>query len=152
MAYREPLGAVLFDMDGTLVDSEKVWDVGLTELAHRYGGKLSARARTRMVGTSMAESMTILHADLDQPWRDPADSVAWLEDRVKELFADGLVWRPGAAELLADVRAAGIPMALVTATSRHLVEVALQTTAAHTSRPWCAATRWTRPSRIRCRT
>ena len=92
-------------MDGTLVDSEKVWDVGLTELAQRYGGALSADARTRMVGTSMAESMSILHGDIGQPWRDPVASVAWLEERVKELFGAGLVWRPGAAALLGvDVR------------------------------------------------
>jgi HAD superfamily hydrolase (TIGR01509 family) len=121
------LEAVLFDMDGTLVDSEKVWDVGLRELARRYGGELSAPARTRMIGTSMAESMEILHADIDQPWRDPYTSVTWLEARVRDLFANGLVWRPGARELLAEVRAAGIPSALVTATRRHLVEVALTT-------------------------
>ncbi len=114
-------------MDGTLVDSEKVWDVGLTELAGRYGGVLSAVARARMVGTSMAESMSILHDDLGQPWRDPDASVAWLEDRMRELFAAGLVWRPGAAELLARLSAAGVPMALVTATRRHLVDVALET-------------------------
>jgi HAD superfamily hydrolase (TIGR01509 family) len=117
----------LFDMDGTLVDSEKVWDVGLTELAQRYGGALSADARTRMVGTSMAESMSILHGDIGQPWRDPVTSVAWLEERVKELFGAGLVWRPGAAELLSELRTAEVPMALVTTTRRHLVEVALQT-------------------------
>jgi HAD superfamily hydrolase (TIGR01509 family) len=121
------LAAVLFDMDGTLVDSEKVWDIGLAELAARYGGVLSAAARASMVGTSMAESMEILHADLDQPWRDPVDSVTWLEARVFELFGDGLVWRPGARELLAEVRAAGVPTALVTATRRHLVDVALVT-------------------------
>jgi HAD superfamily hydrolase (TIGR01509 family) len=121
------LEAVLFDMDGTLVDSEKVWDVGLRELARRYGGELSAAARTRMVGTSMAESMDILHNDITQPWRDPYTSVAWLERRVSELFAEGLIWRPGARELLAAVRAAGIPTALVTATRRHLVDVALGT-------------------------
>jgi HAD superfamily hydrolase (TIGR01509 family) len=121
------LAAVLFDMDGTLVDSEKVWDVGLTELAQRYGGAISAAARARMVGTSMALSMEILHDDIGQPWRDPHESVSWLEERVKELFHDGLIWRPGAAELVAEVRAAGIPMALVTATRRHLVDVALRT-------------------------
>jgi HAD superfamily hydrolase (TIGR01509 family) len=121
------LAAVLFDMDGTLVDSEKVWDVGLAELAHRYGGTLSAPARAAMVGTSMAESMTILHTDIGQPWRDPTESVHWLEERVKDLFADGLVWRPGAEELLTAVTAAGIPAALVTATRRHLVDVALET-------------------------
>jgi HAD superfamily hydrolase (TIGR01509 family) len=125
------LDAVLFDMDGTLVDSEKVWDVGLRELARRYGGELSAPARTRMVGTSMAESMDILHTDISQPWRDPEESVTWLENRVCDLFAEGLSWRPGARELLAEVRAAGIPAALVTATRRRLVEVALGTIGAH---------------------
>lgn len=121
------LAAVLFDMDGTLVDSEKVWDVGLSDLAALYGGVLSAAARQSMVGTSMAETMTILHHDLAQPWRDAAESVAWLESRVMDLFAEGLVWRPGARGLLAEVRAAGVPTALVTATRRALVEVALRT-------------------------
>lgn len=119
--------AVLFDMDGTLVDSEKVWDVGLIELAERYGGRLSQAARAAMVGTSMIDSMDILHTDIGQPWRDPERSVDWLEERVKELFVDGLVWRPGAVELLAELRAAGVPLALVTATRRHLVDVALRT-------------------------
>jgi HAD superfamily hydrolase (TIGR01509 family) len=122
-----PLAGVLFDMDGTLVDSEKVWSVGLDELAAHYGGTLSAPARAAMVGTSMAESMQILHTDLGQPWRDPRHSVEWLEARVAELFADGLAWRPGAARLLAELGAAGVPMALVTATRRPLVEVALRT-------------------------
>lgn len=125
------LAGVLFDMDGTLVDSEKVWDIGLDELAARYGGRLSAPARHSMVGTSMAESVRILHEDLGQPWRDAADSVHWLETRVKELFAEGLVWRPGAQRLLAELSTAGIACALVTATRRHLVEVALGTIGAH---------------------
>jgi HAD superfamily hydrolase (TIGR01509 family) len=121
------LAAVLFDMDGTLVDSEKVWSVGLNELAARYGSALSGWARQAMVGTSMAESMTILHADIGLPELDVPASVRWLEERVKELFAQGLEWRPGARELLAAVRAAGVPTALVTATRRRLVEVALAT-------------------------
>jgi HAD superfamily hydrolase (TIGR01509 family) len=121
------LEAVLFDMDGTLVDSEKVWDVGLLELAQRYGGTLSAPARARMVGSSMADSMAILHEDIGQPWRDVGESLVWLEERVKGLFADGLVWRPGALELLREVTTAGVPAALVTATRRHLVDVALET-------------------------
>ena len=117
---------VLFDMDGTLVDSEKVWSVGLDELAAHLGGELSDAARRAMVGTNMAQSMAILHDDVGVV-ADPAQSVRWLEERVAELFAGGLVWRPGAADLLAAVRAAGIPTALVTATHRHLVEVALIT-------------------------
>ncbi|WP_203900393.1 HAD family hydrolase [Virgisporangium aliadipatigenens] len=122
---------MLFDMDGTLVDSEKVWSVGLAELAVHHGGTLSDAARHAMVGTNMAESMRILHEDLGRPDLDDAYSVEWLERRVAELFAAGLLWRPGAADLLTAVRAAGIPAALVTATSRHLVEVALETIGAH---------------------
>ena len=119
--------AVLFDMDGTLVDSEKVWDVALHELAEHAGGTLSHPARLAMIGSSMASSMQILREDLGQPHRDEAADVAWLEQRVEELFAKGLVWRPGALELLRAVRAAGLPTALVTSTGRRLVEVALDT-------------------------
>ncbi|MEV4708077.1 HAD family phosphatase [Actinoplanes sp. NPDC049316] len=118
---------MLFDMDGTLVDSEKVWDVALHELAAHAGGKLSESARLAMIGSSMATSMRILRDDLGQPHRDEAADVAWLEHRVEELFAEGLVWRPGAMELLLAVRAAGLPTALVTSTGRRLVEVALDT-------------------------
>jgi HAD superfamily hydrolase (TIGR01509 family) len=118
---------VLFDMDGTLVDSEKVWDVALGELAARAGGTLSPAARHAMIGSSMSQSMRIFREDLDQPDRPEAPDVAWLNHRVFELFAEGLVWRPGALELLRAVRAEGLPTALVTSTGRRLVEVALDT-------------------------
>ncbi|GAB4003102.1 hypothetical protein GCM10029992_43410 [Glycomyces albus] len=44
--------AVLFDMDGTLVDSEVVWDIGIEELAALLGGTLDPDVRARMVGTN----------------------------------------------------------------------------------------------------
>ncbi|MFI5486384.1 HAD family hydrolase [Micromonospora echinaurantiaca] len=118
---------MLFDMDGTLVDSEKLWDVALHELAAEYGGTLSDAARKAMVGTSMAASMRLLHDDLGQPERDPQVSAAWIDARILELFRTGLRWRPGALTLLRAVRAAGIPTALVTSSGRPLVEVALDT-------------------------
>jgi len=121
------LAAVLFDMDGTLVDSEKVWDVGLRELAARYGGALSDEARIAMVGTDSLATMEIMHADLGQPWRDPVEGADWLDARVLGLFADGLEWLPGAQELVTAVRAAGLGTALVTNTGRALVDVALET-------------------------
>jgi HAD superfamily hydrolase (TIGR01509 family) len=121
--------AVLFDMDGTLVDSEKLWEVGLSELAARHGRPLSRQARRDMVGSNMAVSMRILHRDLGLPLTREAmdESVGWLEERVKELFRGGVPWRPGAQELLGALNAAGVPLALVTATHRHLVDVALLT-------------------------
>ncbi|SCG56752.1 haloacid dehalogenase superfamily, subfamily IA, variant 3 with third motif having DD or ED [Micromonospora siamensis] len=114
-------------MDGTLVDSEKLWDVALRELAAEYGGTLSDDARRAMVGTAMATSMRILHDDLGQPERDPLVSAAWIEARILELFRTGLRWRPGALALLRAIRAAGVPTALVTSSGRPLVEVALET-------------------------
>jgi HAD superfamily hydrolase (TIGR01509 family) len=126
MTTQQP-AAVLFDMDGTLVDSEKVWDIALRELAVRAGGKLSDSARQAMIGTSMATSMRIMREDLGQPDRPQAPDVEWLNTRVIELFGEGLVWRPGACELLHAVRMAGLPTALVTSTGRALVEVALKT-------------------------
>lgn len=126
MHDHEP-AAVLFDMDGTLVDSEKIWDVALYDLAAHLGGELSLPARLAMVGSSMAEAIRILYQDLNQPWRDPVEGTAWLTERTMELFALGLPWRPGAQRLLAEVRSAGVPTALVTSTCRVLVDVALRT-------------------------
>ncbi|WCN84641.1 HAD family hydrolase [Micromonospora sp. LH3U1] len=118
---------MLFDMDGTLVDSEKLWDVALQELAREYGGELSADARRSIIGTNMAESMRMVHDDLGQPERDPEISAAWINARILELFHTGLSWRPGAFALLRAVRSAGIPTALVTSSGRALVEIALDT-------------------------
>jgi HAD superfamily hydrolase (TIGR01509 family) len=114
-------------MDGTLVDSEKVWDIALKELAVRAGGELSIAARQAMIGSNMRRTMQILRDDLGQPERDEAADSEWLTDRVFDLFGKGLVWRPGALELLTAVRTAGLPTALVTSTGRKLVEVALDT-------------------------
>lgn len=130
MRTRAP-AAVLFDMDGTLIDSEKLWDVALNELAANYGGRLSDAARLAMVGSDIATSMRLLHDDLGQPWRDAGSGAQWLTRRVAELFGAGVEWRPGAAELLHAVRSAGVATALVTSTERALAEVALQTLGRH---------------------
>jgi HAD superfamily hydrolase (TIGR01509 family) len=126
MASTHP-AAVLFDMDGTLVDSEKLWDIGLHELARRYGARLSDAARLAMVGTDMPRTMELLVEDLRRPDLDTVEASAWLSARVAELFVTDLTWRPGALALLRATRAAGVPTALVTSTARSLVEVALDT-------------------------
>ncbi|MFC6088894.1 HAD family hydrolase [Saccharothrix lopnurensis] len=122
--------AVLWDMDGTLLDSEKLWDVPLSEFVGKLGGTLSLETRQLLVGTSVPRTMAILFAEvgIDDPTEDEVrDGAAWIVRRTEEVFRAGLPWRPGAREALRAVRDSGVPMALVTSTERGLTEIALDT-------------------------
>ncbi|KAA9154522.1 HAD family phosphatase [Amycolatopsis acidicola] len=116
-------------MDGTLVDSEKLWDVALYEAADWLGGTLSEEQRLTLVGSNMdatARYLLEVTGYAVTPGR-VAETGAWIRDRTADLFDDALPWRPGAREALAAVRAAGLPSALVTSTERALTELALNT-------------------------
>ncbi|WP_395311788.1 HAD family phosphatase [Mycobacterium sp. AMU20-3851] len=125
--------AVLWDMDGTIVDSEKLWDFGIHELYRRHGRQLSAQVRTSTIGGSSETVMNIVYADLGlEP--DPADmarTADWLHEYVGGLFAAGLPWCAGAREMLEGLSAAGVPMALVTNTRRDLADQALESIGRH---------------------
>ncbi|MCF7548974.1 HAD family phosphatase [Pseudonocardia sp. WMMC193] len=123
-----PPAAVLFDMDGTLIDSEKVWDRSLVEVLRWLGGTdLSAAARRETLGGNLQSSLRIVFREAGvEPEPELFDKAArMLVEKTAEFFADGLPWRPGAPEALRTVRAAGIPVALVTNTGRHLTDKAL---------------------------
>ena len=127
MSRGSDLRAVLFDMDGTLVETEQYWGEAMFELAALLGGRMSEAARARTIGASMRVSMNILHADLGLRRSEEqlrADA-RWVEDRTAELMGAGISWRPGAAELLREVRATGLATALVTTTPRRLAGIVL---------------------------
>jgi HAD superfamily hydrolase (TIGR01509 family) len=129
------LEAVLFDMDGTLLDSERVWDIALDDLAHYLGGSLTPPVRQSMVGSSLWRSVAIVHEALGVE-ADPADSAEYLTTRTAALFQTHLTWKPGARELLEAVAGERIPAALVTSTHRALTEIALN----FMDRRWFSAT------------
>lgn len=125
--------AVLFDMDGTLVDSEKLWDIAIQELYRKFGGEISPEIRESTVGGSADSVMKIVYTDLGLE-QDPVDMAAtadWLHEITGDLFDGGLPWCPGARELLDEIAGAGVPMALVTNTRRALTERALNSIGRH---------------------
>lgn len=127
------LRAVLWDMDGTLVDSEKLWTVALAELMVRQGGRLTDEVRESMIGSNMRRSTLILLAAAGVEPTDAAmaDVETWLNQRMAVLMRDELEWRPGALAALTSVRESGIRTALVTSTERMLTEVALDSIGRH---------------------
>lgn len=125
--------AVLWDMDGTLVDSEKLWDIALQEFYAGHGGVLNPQVRDATVGGSSDSVMKVVYDDLglDPEPAQMAETADWLHDYVGELFEVGLPWCDGARELLDAVSVARIPMALVTNTRRVLTEKALNSIGRH---------------------
>jgi HAD superfamily hydrolase (TIGR01509 family) len=123
------LQAVLFDMDGTLVETEQYWGEAMFELAAALGGRMSAEARAATVGSTMRRSMSILHADLglERTEEQLLGDARWVENRTAELLGAGISWCPGARELVTEVRAAGLRTALVTTTPRRLADIVLAT-------------------------
>ncbi|WP_307851912.1 HAD family phosphatase [Williamsia sp. CHRR-6] len=121
--------AVLWDMDGTLLDSEKLWDVAMIELALELGIVMTHELRRSTLGNSMRGALSKVFdaAAIDEPARDYDRWSQWLRDRVSELFDGAIPWRPGAVEALDTVAGLGIAMVLVTNTERGLTELALRT-------------------------
>jgi HAD superfamily hydrolase (TIGR01509 family) len=111
--------AVLWDMDGTLVDTEPYWMHAETLLVESYGGTWTHEDALQLVGNGLIDSAIVLRRyGVDM---DPQAIVDHLTDGVAQrLRIDGVPIRPGARELLADLRAAGIPTALVTMSMRRM--------------------------------
>ncbi|MFI5498313.1 HAD family hydrolase [Nocardia asteroides] len=121
--------AVLWDMDGTLLDSEKLWDIAVRELAREHGRELTDEVRHALIGASGPNALRMLFDGIGVDATVPmlAEAGEFLELRVTELMLGPIPWRPGAKDALAMVRAAGLRCALVTNTKRSLTEYGLDT-------------------------
>lgn len=117
--------AVLWDMDGTLVDTEPYWIATEFALAERYGGSWSQEHALNLVGNDLLDSGHYIrrHMGVDL---EPEVIVEELLDGVVALVQQKIPWRPGARELLAALNDASVPCALVTMSYRRLVTPVLE--------------------------
>jgi HAD superfamily hydrolase (TIGR01509 family) len=119
------LQAVMFDMDGLLVDSEPLWFEAESAVMARLGGAWSEADQQVLVGGSMSTTVTYL---LSKATRQVERAVVarWLIDTMVELLSTRpLPVLPGAAELVGEVAAAQLPFALVTSSEPEVVDAVL---------------------------
>lgn len=105
--------AVLWDMDGTLVDTEPYWIATEYALAEEYGGTWSEQDALQLVGNDLLASGRYIRDRMPLPL-SAEEVVERLLDGVVAQVERAVPWRPGARELLAALRADGVPCALVT--------------------------------------
>ena len=112
--------AVLWDMDGTLVDTEPYWMHAETELVASFGQEWTHDDALQLVGAGLWHSARILQAkgvDLSED-----DIIQHLTTRVLDQVSVEVPWRPGARELLLELNELAIPTALVTMSVRRMAE------------------------------
>ncbi|MEV6860144.1 HAD family phosphatase [Streptosporangium subroseum] len=124
------MDAVLFDMDGLLVDSEKIWFQVETEVMERLGGDWGPDDQEHLVGGSMAVAVAYM-LKVSGGGAEPAEVAAWMLEGMVERLAGGVEMMPGAAELLEEVRQAGLATALVTSSVRPIAEACLESIGRH---------------------
>ncbi|MGW3350609.1 HAD family hydrolase [Nonomuraea rubra] len=117
--------AVFFDMDGLLVDSERVWLRIETEVMARLGAEWTPEHQVHLVGGSMERTVDYMLA---------VSGAAVPPETVREWMVTGMVSRltagvhvmPGASELLDALRAEGVPVGLVTSSLKEIADAVLK--------------------------
>ena len=115
--------AVIFDLDGVLIDSEPVWEQVRRDFVLERGGHWPQDAQVHLLGMSTVEWARYLSADLGV--KMPPDAVAnEVTDRMAARYADGLPLMPGADDTLRTL-AGTLPVALASSSPRRLIDSVL---------------------------
>ena len=116
--------AVIFDMDGVLLDSEEVWDSVREELARERNGRWHDRAQRDMMGMSSLEWSRYMHEALGLA-APPEEINREVLRRMAERYRERLPLVPGAAEAVERL-AARWPLGLASSSNRPLIDLALE--------------------------
>ena len=116
--------AVFFDMDGLLVDSEPLWLISETQMMAEYGYQWLESDQAACLGGPLDRVGNYM-SGLIGGKRDGHSLMTEIIDRMVEKFKGDLPFMPGAIALINDLRAHGVPLTLVSASPRSLVDAAL---------------------------
>ena len=124
LEFATMIKAILWDMDGTLVNSEPTWAVATFEMAERLGQPLTPELREKTVGGSFHNTFVICadNAGMTPTPEREAQEYAWMVQRMNGLFNEGLELMPGVPSLLQELSDADIPMMIVTNTVREIAD------------------------------
>ncbi len=111
--------AVLWDLDGTLIDSEPYWMKSEIELATRHDFDWTEEDGKSLVGMALKDSAKIMGERFGVEL-DTEATVQELTDSVTAQLRKEIPWRPGAQELLREMRRRGVKTALVTMSLRRM--------------------------------
>jgi HAD superfamily hydrolase (TIGR01509 family) len=117
--------AVLWDMDGTLVDTEPYWIRAEHDIVEEHGGTWNDEFAHQLVGNDLMVSARFIRDNSPITW-DPVRIVDELLARVVGQVREHVPWRPGARELLSALGAEGVPSALVTMSWRSLADAVVE--------------------------
>lgn len=122
------LAAVLFDMDGTLVDTEVLWWRTTERIAQGLGHELTGADAPEVVGRAVEDTAAhLVRVSGGDPSEVAQDLTADFFRRVEA----GAPMRPGAQRLLTALEAEGVPFALVSASPRLVVDSVVGGSLAH---------------------
>lgn len=113
--------AVLWDLDGTIVDTEPLWMAAEHELAAQHGATWTEEDGLALVGSELVAAARVIKERIGSDW-SPEEIVDWLVTRLATSLTADQPWRPGAAELVRALADAGVPQALVTMSYRSIAE------------------------------
>jgi HAD superfamily hydrolase (TIGR01509 family) len=124
MVFPRRVRAVVFDMDGLLIDSESLVREGMIRAAAGLGHELPVSICGKMIGLPMAECVVMIQ-DHFGPAFDMARFLTEERREIEALFAEGVALKAGVIELLDHLDALGLPRAVATSSSRDSVEAHL---------------------------